>query len=735
MTRNLVNGQLAAQRTARTTQKWLAVVLAYLVLSASAGAKDVELIWNPDIPRDAKSVTISKNPKFSGPGGGPIVLGSDVTQGCYVDVVYSDAWTVTADPGDIVNAGDLPHGVYAKVVTGAQSVSATGLTGNWFTVSPAATPHNTPPNVVYWNKQPGTYYPPLGNGIPSGQQLGFRLHLTGMTGGTIKLELRELLGPSWPDVPDGPGAWSGGVILTFSKPQREYAISLDNCTAVPGNPNCYQVKAGFWGYLRVKTTAGDNPPPGSVVRWYKRGATSPCACEPFDMSQPLAWDPLGPRMTTVVSTDAVFPTNTLNACTCYVAVVNEGCFSYATAPVQINVCPSPEAIGALGATGTPTLQWVDGAYHACTEWQGTKLSFPAPGCCNYTAQWWKSTDDGASWNVIGTTTNQPELSIAGSIGHLVFSGTGCSKKYRFKVAISYFFCSNPQTATRELAIYIDKPTTPGTIVAYPWDYCGSSCPVSPYDNQHPVLCDGRATHLEYQGGCGRILRWEYFDGGVWQLQTDPVANQQSGWNTNRLWADLAPTHNSYVYRAVVKNGACPEQTSEITVHVKPKLTATIAGNTVICPGGSTILTATTSYDNEPVPPGYFLTYQWRGSGVDIQNATSKTYAVTQAGNYSVRVTDPKCGSATSNVLTVCVPAISISGPAAICYGCSFTLVASDNGCAPCGTYNWTGPGGFAATGPTITTTLPPGSTSGIYVVTNTCGGCPLIARFTVRVCP
>ncbi len=67
------------------------------------------------------------------------------------------------------------------------------------------------------------------------------------------------------------------------------------------------------------------------------------------------------------------------------------------------------------------------------------------------------------------------------------------------------------------------------------------------------------------------------------------------------------------------------------------------------------------------------------------------------------------------------PSVSVSSP--ICTGNSFTLTASSpSTCAPSPTYSWTGPGGFTATGSSVTRTGATTAMSGTYTCKVTSGG-------------
>jgi len=154
-----------------------------------------------------------------------------------------------------------------------------------------------------------------------------------------------------------------------------------------------------------------------------------------------------------------------------------------------------------------------------------------------------------------------------------------------------------------------------------------------------------------------------------------------------------------VYSATVTVGGC-DSVVPFTVTVSPAPAASISGNTNICTGQSTTLTASGGG-----------TYSWWNNA-----ATSATITDTPAGTttYTVTVTDA-AGCTNTAVVTVTVnsvPTASISGTTAICVGDMATLTASGGG-----TYSWWNNG---ATSATITDT-PVGTTT--YTVTVSNGSC------------
>lgn len=141
----------------------------------------------------------------------------------------------------------------------------------------------------------------------------------------------------------------------------------------------------------------------------------------------------------------------------------------------------------------------------------------------------------------------------------------------------------------------------------------------------------------------------------------------------------------------VISSACGNVTSSaavLTVSDGPTISQHPASQTV-CAGGSANLTVSAS-------GGAPLSYQWRREGFDIPGATGSSFLISSAseadaGNYSVRVTDP-CGTRTSNTAVISIgagqPSITQQPAAAtVCVGqpASFTVAASGAGTL---SYQW-----------------------------------------------
>ncbi|MBX2971943.1 MAG: hypothetical protein KF797_02470 [Flavobacteriales bacterium] len=137
------------------------------------------------------------------------------------------------------------------------------------------------------------------------------------------------------------------------------------------------------------------------------------------------------------------------------------------------------------------------------------------------------------------------------------------------------------------------------------------------------------------------------------------------------------------YTRTVTNSGCSATSSAITVSVStssaPVITA--QGATSFCTGGSVVLSTATASGNS---------YVWRRNGTAISGATGSAYTATQAGSYTVSVTNGAC-SGTSSAVSVTVsgtgttPTISALGSTSFCSGGNVILTTQQ---ASGNTYQW-----------------------------------------------
>ncbi len=165
------------------------------------------------------------------------------------------------------------------------------------------------------------------------------------------------------------------------------------------------------------------------------------------------------------------------------------------------------------------------------------------------------------------------------------------------------------------------------------------------------------------------------------------------------------TPGTYAVTASLPNGCSSTASAEVTVASAP--TPSILGNTTLCQGQSTTLTANGG-----------ISYLWNNA------STSNSISVSQSGVYTVTATNVEGCSATANV-TVTVnplPNVNISGDNSFCQGSSVVLTASG-----ASSYSWSNGSSSA----TITVSNP-----GTYTLIGTdANNCTNTATKTVTVNP
>ncbi|HUP61678.1 MAG TPA: hypothetical protein VNA69_14805 [Thermoanaerobaculia bacterium] len=137
----------------------------------------------------------------------------------------------------------------------------------------------------------------------------------------------------------------------------------------------------------------------------------------------------------------------------------------------------------------------------------------------------------------------------------------------------------------------------------------------------------------------------------------------SGLGTNAITFTPTVSSGTVDLQVIVNDGGCSTTgTAIIPINTATTPTITPDGPTTFCSGGSVTLTATGG-----------SAYSWAPGG-----EVTQSIVVAAGGNYSVTVTDANGCMATSAATTVVVnpsPAVTITGPAAVCETASITLDA------------------------------------------------------------
>jgi len=293
-----------------------------------------------------------------------------------------------------------------------------------------------------------------------------------------------------------------------------------------------------------------------------------------------------------------------------------------------------------------------------------------------------------STNVTVTVNPSPIPSISGTTSICAGSNTTLTASG----GTSYLWNTGATTA----AITVSPATTTSYTVTVGNGTCSVKDSVTVTVNAVPVptitppatVCSGKSTTIIAGGGA--TYSWS------------PAA----GLSTTTGASVTATPAVTTTYSVTVSNGPCSKDTS-VTITVNPSPVVTLSGNTTICAGSNTTLTATGGG-----------TYSWStgstNAGVTVTPATTTTY--------SVDVTKAGCTTDTSITVTVDpIPVASISGSTTICSGIPTTLTASGGA-----TFSW-------STGATTSAiTVNPATAMG-YTVTVSNGPCSAKDSVTVKV--
>ncbi|MDX2002891.1 MAG: T9SS type A sorting domain-containing protein [Chitinophagales bacterium] len=227
------------------------------------------------------------------------------------------------------------------------------------------------------------------------------------------------------------------------------------------------------------------------------------------------------------------------------------------------------------------------------------------------------------------------------------------------------------------------------------DPCTTTPTVTATANGNTTLCLGDSVQLTASGS---------FSSYTWVRGVTVVGTTQSIY-----------VRDAGFYTVIVRDGNnCPGTSNQIQVQVIASPTVSISGNSNLCPGGSTLLTANASSSG--------LNYQWYRNNTPIGGAVGSSYSATLTGDYTVRVTNGgSCGSTSPSftVVNATAPTASITagGPTSFCPGAAVDLTAnSGSGLS----YQWYSNGQFIV-GASQRTYTASYAASFTVVVTNTSG--------------
>ena len=380
------------------------------------------------------------------------------------------------------------------------------------------------------------------------------------------------------------------------------------------------------------------------------------------------------------STGATTPVITVNSSGTYSCTFTNSYGCTNTQSVTVNVLDTPVITGntsfcagsstILTATGGDSYSWSTGATSA-------SIVVNTPG--NYTVT--VSSSNGCSGSASVNVVQNPSVNVTISGNTVVCSGIGTT--LTATSGSSYLWSSGETTQS----ITVSNPATYSVTVTDANGCTGSSTKTVSMMEQAVIsgnthICEGESTTLSVSG------TGDY--------------SWSNGANTSSI---IVSTSDNYTVTVSLPNGCSSTASANVTVADIP--VPTIMGNTTLCDGESTTLTANGGNS-----------YLWNNS------STSNSISVSQSGVYTVTVTNTDGCSATTNV-TVTVnplPNVSISCNNSFCQGDNATLTATG-----ANSYVWSN----KSTNATITV-----GNAGTYTVTGTdANGCSSTATKTITVNP
>jgi|GEM_PF-1054772 len=174
---------------------------------------------------------------------------------------------------------------------------------------------------------------------------------------------------------------------------------------------------------------------------------------------------------------------------------------------------------------------------------------------------------------------------------------------------------------------------------------------------------------------------------------------------------------------VTDNFGCTSSAT-VLLNQNPMLTPSASNNGPACPGSSVQLSTQT-----------YSTYAWSGPGGFSSSLQYPTISqISQGGVYNVTITDQYGCTATASTVVEVLPSpeATISGNQIYCQGENIQLTAATGAVS----YQWSGPGGYTASGSSISRPNSNPSMSGTYFLTVTAAnGCTNTGNYQITVYP
>ncbi|MBL0176531.1 MAG: PKD domain-containing protein, partial [Ignavibacteria bacterium] len=249
----------------------------------------------------------------------------------------------------------------------------------------------------------------------------------------------------------------------------------------------------------------------------------------------------------------------LQQTTCYIALIENECFQYLSAPATVVVC-DPPADFAIQAPAGLQLQ-SPGVYRVCGSWTGTfTISRPlltSPTQCGEQITWKEAYVNGPPDPPL------PPATVISPTNHTLtvpLTPTVCYRKYVITATNAQ---PNAQcgTQSRSITVYVDRPISQQDVKlkGAEWD----SPPTQP--SPLGVLCYGRSVRIKALVACNgiKVVEWQRSAApwtafaavpSIWTTLSG--TDQTMLYFTNNL-ENPGPGSKSVWYRVKIQNGACP----------------------------------------------------------------------------------------------------------------------------------------------------------------------------------
>jgi rRNA maturation protein Nop10 len=236
----------------------------------------------------------------------------------------------------------------------------------------------------------------------------------------------------------------------------------------------------------------------------------------------------------------------------------------------------------------------------------------------------------------------------------------------------------------------------------------STAPSTPVISTNAPVCSGGSLGLSSNLISGATYSW-----------AGPGGFTASGQFVSRNNLTVGHSGN---YSLTVAVGNCPTASNQVAIQVLSFPVSIPGSNSPVCSGSVLFLTASTVTGGQ---------YQWTGPNgftSGAQNPSLSQVSLSQAGNYTLTVVTPGCGSSTSSSSVQIgnpVAGIQVSSNTPVCQGGTLVLSAQQITGA---SYLWNGPLGYSSSQALDSISSVSVNRSGVYTLSASSPGCSSVQQ-------